>query len=155
MMGGRLEAMTKGSFKSKSGSKLSSMVTVLPVVQGTLLFYVAWKQPEASVFKFLFSLLYLSISSIRFSTIFWQRSYSKVTLSSCILACFSRYSRKLLEVIWTFGIGSLRRKIMLFKFSELMPSDSSYSRFLVSGPNEAQVLDVSSQKEFSERQSDR
>jgi len=26
---------------------------------------------------------------------------------------------------------------------------------LVSGPNEAQVLDVSSQKEFSERQSDR
>ena len=28
-------------------------------------------------------------------------------------------------------------------------------QFLVSGPNEAQVLDVSSQKEFSERQSDR
>ena len=26
---------------------------------------------------------------------------------------------------------------------------------LVSGPNEAQVLDISSQKEFSERQSDR
>ena len=44
---------------------------------------------------------------------------------------------------------------MLFKFSELMPSDSSYSRFLVSGPNEAQVLDVSSQKEFSEGQGDR
>ena len=86
MMGGRLEAMTKGSFKPKSRSKLSSTVTVLPVVQGILFFHVAQKKPEASVFKFHFSLLYLSISSTRFGTIFWQRSPSKVTLSSCILA---------------------------------------------------------------------
>ena len=165
MTGGRLEATTPGSFKSKSRSKLPPMATVPPAVQRILvprvlyhrilLFYVAWKQPEASGFKFHFSLLYLSISSIRFGTIFWQRSSSKVTLSSCILACFSRHSRKLLEVIWNFGIGSLRRKIMLFTFSELIPSDSSWSRFLVSGPNEAQVLDVSSQEEFSEGQSDR
>ena len=44
---------------------------------------------------------------------------------------------------------------MLFTFSELIPSDSSWSRFLVSGPNEAQVLDVSLRKELSERQTGR
>ena len=32
---------------------------------------------------------------------------------------------------------------------------SNNSQYLVSGPNKAQVLDVSSQKEFSERQRDR
>ena len=36
---------------------------------------------------------------------------------------------------------------------ELKPSQNPW--YLVSGPNEAQVLDVSSQKEFSGRQSDR
>ena len=34
-------------------------------------------------------------------------------------------------------------------------SNPAKTWYLVSGPNEAQVLDVSSQKEFSERQSDR
>ena len=32
---------------------------------------------------------------------------------------------------------------------------SQNPQYLVSGPNEAQVLDISLQKEFSERQSDR
>lgn len=42
----------KGPFKFKRQSKLSTIVKVLPVAQGILLFYVVWKQAEASVFLF-------------------------------------------------------------------------------------------------------
>ena len=100
---------------------------------------------------------------------FWGRLKTKASVAQCLtlrLLCLSLSLLQLLATPWTVALPAPLSMEFSRQQRNHLPQTGTWahvlgfkpsqnSQYLVSGPNEARVLDVSSQKEFSERQSDR